>query len=156
MRQQYWLMKTDPDDFSLDDFKKRPDKTEPWDGVRNFQARNFMRDKMRIGDSVLFYHSGKNPAVVATARIVSKAYPDFTAWDPDSKHFDAKSTPEKPIWYLVDIRLEKEFFRPLTLTELKKVATLKDMILLRKGNRLSVFPVTAAEYHTIVKMAETK
>jgi len=154
MPQHYWLMKTEPDEFSIDDLKKRPDRTEGWDGVRNYQARNFMRDGMQVGDRALFYHSGKNPAVVATARIVSAGYPDPTAWDRGSKHFDPRSTPDKPVWYMVDIQLEKEFPRPLPLADLRDIPALKDMILLRRGNRLSVMPVTAKEFHTIVKMAE--
>lgn len=154
MAQRYWLMKTDPDEFSIDDLKKRPNQTEPWDGVRNYQARNFMRDDMRIGDPVLLYHSGKNPAVVATARVAARGYPDPTAWNPASKHFDPRSAPDKTVWCMVDIRLEKEFLRPILLADLRKIPMLKGMTLLRKGNRLSVMPVTGREYHTIVKMAE--
>lgn len=147
-------MKSEPDEFSIDDLKKRPDRTESWDGVRNYQARNFMRDDMQVGDPVLFYHSGKIPAVVATARVVVKGYPDPTAWDPASTHFDPRSTPDKPVWYMVDIQLKKEFPRPLLLTDLRNITALKDMILLRKGNRLSVMPVTAGEFHTIIKIAD--
>jgi predicted RNA-binding protein with PUA-like domain len=151
---QYWLMKSEPSEFSLDDLKKRPNRTEPWDGVRNYQARNFMRDDMQVGDRVLFYHSGRNPAVAGTARVVTEGYPDPTSWDRRSKHFDPRSTPDKPVWYMVDIQLEKAFNRPLPLADLRNIPALKDMILLRKGNRLSVMPVTASEFHTIVKMAE--
>ena len=156
MAQQYWLMKSDPAEFSINDLKKRPSKTECWDGVRNYQARNFMRDDMQVGDPVLFYHSGKNPAVVATARVVTNGYPDPTARDPGSSHFDPRSTPDKPVWYMVDIQLEKEFPRPLPLADLRNIPELRDMILLRKGNRLSVMPVTAEEFHIILKMAEKK
>jgi len=154
MTQNYWLMKSEPDEFSIDDLKKRPDQTEGWDGVRNYQARNFMRDDMRVGDRVLFYHSGKNPAVVGTARVVSAGYPDPTARDRGSKHFDPRSTSDNPVWYMVDIQLEKEFPRPLPLADLRDIPALKDMILLRKGNRLSVMPVAAKEFQTIVKMAD--
>lgn len=154
MAKRYWLMKSEPGEFSIDDLKKRPNRTECWDGVRNFQARNFMRDDMRIGDRVLFYHSGRAPSVVGLARIVKPGYPDHTAWDPAGKHFDPGSTPDKPIWYMVDIQLEKAFPRPLPLADLKKIPELKDMILLRKGNRLSVMPVTTREFNTILKMAE--
>lgn len=156
MAQRYWLMKSDPDEFSINDLKKRPNRTECWDGVRNYQARNFMRDDMQVGNLVLFYHSGISPAVVATARVATKGYPDPTARDPASTHFDPRSTPEKPVWYMVDIQLKKEFPRPLPLTDLRNIPGLKGMILLRKGNRLSVMPVTAKEFHTIVKMAGMK
>jgi len=156
MAKRYWLMKSDPDEFSLHDLEKRPNRTECWDGVRNYQARNFMRDDMRIGDRVLFYHSGKSPAVAATARVVTEGYPDPTARDPASSHFDPRSTPDKPVWFMVDIQLEKAFSRPLPLTELRNIPELKDMILLRKGNRLSVMPVTAEEFHAVVKMGMKK
>jgi predicted RNA-binding protein with PUA-like domain len=153
MPQRYWLMKSEPFEFSIQDLKNRPDQTEPWDGVRNYQARNFMRDDMRIGDRVLFYHSRTHPAVVGTARIVKESYPDHTARDRDSKHFDPKSTPEKPIWFMVDIQFETEFSRPIPLSELRGISELKDMILLKKGNRLSIFPVTPSEFHTILALA---
>jgi len=153
---QHWLMKSEPGEFSIEDLKKRTDQTEPWDGVRNYQARNFMRDDMQIGDRVLFYHSGKNPAVVGTARIVKTGYPDPTAWDAGSNHFDSKSTPEKPIWFMVDIRLEEEFARPIPLAELRKISALKDMILLRRRNRLSVMPVTSEEFKTILSLTKRK
>ena len=156
MAKRYWLMKSDPDEFSISDLKKRPNRTECWDGVRNYQARNFMRDDMQVGDPVLFYHSGKSPAVVATARIVTKGYPDPTARDPGSMHFDPRSTPDIPVWYMVDIQLEMEFPRPLPLANLRNIPELKDMILLRKGNRLSVLPVTAEEFQIILKLAQKK
>lgn len=156
MAQQYWLMKSEPNEFSLEDLQNCPNQTEPWDGVRNYQARNFMRDEMRVKDRVLFYHSGKHPAVVGTARIVKAGYPDHTARDSGSKHFDPKSTPESPIWYMVNIRLEKEFARPIPLAELRKIAGLKNMILLRKGNRLSVMPVTPEEFNTILSLAKER
>ena len=149
-------MKSEPAEFSISDLKKRPNRTECWDGVRNYQARNFMRDDMQVGDPVLFYHSGKSPAVVATARIVTKGYPDPTARDPGSMHFDPRSTPDIPVWYMVDIQLEMEFPRPLPLANLRNIPELKDMILLRKGNRLSVLPVTAEEFQIILKLAQKK
>ena len=153
MPRRYWLMKSEPGEFSIQDLKNRPGQTEPWDGVRNYQARNFMRDDMRIGDRVLFYHSRIHPSVVGTARVVKENYPDHTAWKRGSKHFDPKSTPEKPIWFMVDIQFETEFSRPLPLPELRGIPELKDMILLKKGNRLSLFPVTASEFHTILSLA---
>ena len=152
---RYWLMKTEPGEFSIRDLESRPQKTEPWDGVRNYQARNFMRDEMRVGDRILFYHSNaKPPGVVGTAVVASKGYPDFTAWDANSKHPDPKSTKENPIWYLVDVRFESKFPKMVSLSELKKEEALKNMRLLQKGNRLSVMPVTKAEFHHILKMAE--
>jgi predicted RNA-binding protein with PUA-like domain len=109
---------------------------------------------MQVGDGVLFYHSGKKPEVVGTARIVKTGYPDHTAWDPKNNHYDPKSTPETPIWYMVDIKFESEFKAPIPLKELREVPALKDMILLRRGNRLSVMPVTKKEFDTIVKMGK--
>ena len=154
MPTKYWLMKSEPGEYALEDLKNEPDQTEHWDGVRNYQARNFMRDDMQKGDRVLFYHSGKKPAAVGTARIVRTGYPDHTAWDPANKHFDPKSSPDNPIWYMVDIKFESEFAPPLPLKALREVPALKDMILLRRGNRLSVMPVTKKEFDTIVKMGK--
>ena len=153
MAEKYWLMKSEPGEFSITDLKNKPDQTEHWDGVRNYQARNFMRDKMRIKDRVLFYHSGVKPSVVGTARVVKAGYPDFTAWDPKNKHFDPKSTPENPIWYMVDIRFESQFAEPIPLARLRAVPGLKNMMLLRKGMRLSIQPVTAREFDIIVGMS---
>ena len=150
-----WLMKSEPGDFSITDLKNRPDQTENWDGVRNYQARNFMRDKMRIKDRVLFYHSVVKPAVVGTARIVKAGYPDFTAWDPKSKHFDPKSTPENPIWYMVDICFESQFAEPIPLAKIRTVPGLENMLLLRKGMRLSIQPVTPKEFNIIVAMGNS-
>ena len=156
MAQQYWLMKSEPNEFSLEDLQNCSNQTEPWDGVRNYQARNFMRDEMRVRDRVLFYHSGKHPAVNGTARIVKAGYPDHTARDSGSKHFDPKSTPEEPIWFMVDIQFEEEFAPPIPLAELRKISGLKNMILLRKGNRLSVMPVTPKEFNTILSLAKER
>ena len=152
MAVNYWLMKSEPDEFSITDLKNKPSQTEHWDGVRNYQARNFMRDKMKINDRVLFYHSGVKPSVVGTARIVKTGYPDFTAWDPKNKHFDPKSTPENPIWYMVDIRFVSQFAEPIPLARLRTVPGLENMMLLRKGMRLSIQPVTAKEFDIIVGM----
>ena len=149
-------MKTDPEEFSLEDLKKCPNQTECWDGVRNYQARNFMRDEMQIGDRVLFYHSQKNPAIVASARVVKTGYPDHTARDPESSHFDPKSTQEKPIWYMVDIQLEREFSQPLSLKFLRTVPELQGMLLLKKGMRLSIQPVTAQEFETVIALNKNK
>jgi len=150
---RHWLMKTEPGVFSIADLRGSPAQTTFWDGVRNYQARNFMRDQMQVGDRVLFYHSGKKPGVVGTARIVKRGYPDHTAWDPQDPHYDPKSSPDKPVWYMVDIQFELEFARPLSLAELRKTPGLEQMMLLRKGMRLSVQPVTAEEFGVILTLA---
>jgi len=152
MGKKYWLMKSDADVYSIDDLAAMPGQTDCWDGVRNYQARNFMRDEMQIGDQILFYHSGKAPAVAGTARVVKAGYPDHTAWDPQSNHFDPKSSPEKPAWYMVDIALEHRFKRPIPLKELRSTIGLESMMLLRKGMRLSVQPVTAEEFEIVVSV----
>jgi predicted RNA-binding protein with PUA-like domain len=146
---KYWLMKSEPGVFSIDDLMNSPDKTTFWDGVRNYQARNFMRDEMKAGDLILFYHSGKNPSVVGIARVIKEGYPDDTAWNNQNDHFDPKSTPENPIWYGVDIQFEKKFSRPVSLKELRKIKGIEDMMLLKKGMRLSVQPVTKKEFNII-------
>jgi predicted RNA-binding protein with PUA-like domain len=150
---KYWLMKSEPTTFSIDDLMARPDQTDHWDGVRNYQARNFLRDEIRKGDRVLFYHSGKMPAIVGTATVVRKGYPDATAWDPKSGHFDPKSTPDNPIWYMVDIRFESKFNAPLPLAGLRRFPELAGMLLLKRGMRLSVQPVTRSEFKFIVALA---
>jgi predicted RNA-binding protein with PUA-like domain len=149
---KYWLMKSEPSVFSMDDLMTSSDKTTCWDGVRNYQARNFMRDEMKAGDLILFYHSGKNPSVVGVARVVKEGYPDDTAWDDQSGYFDPKSTLENPIWYRVDIQFEKKFPRSLSLKELRKTNGLENMTLLKKGMRLSVQPVTKEEFDIIISL----
>jgi predicted RNA-binding protein with PUA-like domain len=149
---KHWLMKSEPTVFAIDDLMARPDGTDHWDGVRNYQARNLLRDEIREGDRVLFYHSGKMPAVVGTARVVRKGYPDHTAWDPQSEHFDPKSTPDNPIWYMVDIRFETRFDVPVPLRELRRFPELAGMHLLKKGMRLSVQPVSQSEFDFIVAL----
>ena len=153
MAKRYWQMKSEPTEFSIEDLASQPDQTDHWDGVRNYQARNFMRDEMQVGDGVLFYHSRTKPAVVGTATVVRAGYPDHTAWDPQSHHYDPKSTPENPIWFMVDIRFASRFKRPLPLAELRRIPGLENMTLLRRGNRLSVMPVTAKEFDIIVGAA---
>ncbi|MBT90406.1 MAG: EVE domain-containing protein [Deltaproteobacteria bacterium] len=151
---KYWLMKSEPDVFSLDDLKNCPHQTEPWDGIRNYQARNLMRDEMKMGDQAFFYHSRQaEPAIVGTVRVVREAYPDHTSWDPSSKYFDEKSSPENPRWLMVDVQFENEFSRPVTLKEMRSIPELKEMFLLRKGMRLSVQPVTEAEFQLILAIA---
>jgi predicted RNA-binding protein with PUA-like domain len=150
---KFWLLKTEPESFSIHDLAKAPRRTTCWDGVRNYQARNFLRE-MSVGERVLFYHSSTNPpAIVGTARVVREAYPDHTAWDESDHHYDPASTPENPRWFMVDIQLDKIFDEPLPLERLRGVATLQDMELLRKGSRLSVQPVRKAEFDAVLKLA---
>ncbi|NCA68726.1 MAG: EVE domain-containing protein [Sphingobacteriia bacterium] len=152
---QYWLMKSEPQVFSLDDLANRPDRTEPWDGVRNYQARNMMRDQMARGDHILFYHSNcATPGVVGIAEVASASYPDPTAHDPASDYYDPKSDPTKPRWYLVDVRYVRHLQRTITLAELKSHAdgALAGFPLVRKGNRLSVMPVTPAQWSFILSL----
>jgi predicted RNA-binding protein with PUA-like domain len=150
---RHWLVKTEPDCFSIEDLAASPRQTTGWEGVRNYQARNFLK-QMHVGDRVLVYHSGADPlAVVGVAMVVHEAYPDSTAWDPLDQHFDPKSTPKDPIWEMVDLRLEEIFPQQLTLDALRKVPALSKMELLRKGSRLSVQPVTDKEFETIIKLA---
>ncbi|WBF68606.1 EVE domain-containing protein [Desulfovibrio subterraneus] len=151
---KYWLMKTEPGCFSIDDLKALPDSTSPWDGVRNYQARNFMRDEMRKGDKVLFYHSVTDPSVAGVAEVVRESYPDHTSWDPEDSHFDPKSTPESPRWFMVDVRFVTKFDHPVPLRVLKATPGLENMELLRKGSRLSVMPVTEEEFSIVCSLAE--
>ena len=149
----YWLMKTEPGCFSLEMLKNRPDMTEPWDGVRNFQARNFMRDTMRAGDRAFFYHSNiPEPAVVGIVEIVREGYPDHTALDPQGEHFDPRATPASPVWYMVDVRFRSELPGPVTLEAIKANPLLAEMPLVMRS-RLSVQPVTAEQWRIILAMA---
>jgi predicted RNA-binding protein with PUA-like domain len=153
----YWLMKSEPDVFGIDDLAKRPGKTAHWDGVRNFQARNFMRDDMRRGDLAFFYHSScDEPGVVGIVKIVKEGYPDHTAFDKDDPHFDADSDRKKPRWYMVDVKLERKFRRIVTLATLRQHEqhALNGLALLRRGNRLSITPVDAAHWKFIVDLAK--
>ena len=139
-----WLMKSEPDVYGLSDLKR--DQTTPWEGVRNYQARNYMRDNMMVGDLALFYHSScAEPGVAGVIRIASEPYPDPTQFNPSDDYFDPKATPEKPIWMLVDVAWEKDLKHPVSLPRLRDTPALSDMATLRKGNRLSITPVTAAE-----------
>lgn len=150
---QYWLMKSEPDVFGIDHLRKKPKQTEHWDGVRNYQARNMLRDQMQVGDEVFFYHSNcEEPGIVGIAKIVRAGYPDHTAFDPESKYYDPKSNPDNPRWYMVDVKFERKLKRTITLTELKEHAALAEMPLVRRGNRLSIMPVTAAQWRYILKL----
>ncbi len=150
---KYWLMKSEPDVFSFADLKKRPKKTEPWNGVRNYQARNFMRDEMQVGDLILFYHSScEIPGVAGIAKVSSKPYPDVTQFDSKSEYFDPKATKEEPRWFLVDVSFEEDLKTHVSLEQLKTFDELKDMRLLQRGNRLSILPVTREEFMFIKKL----
>ena len=151
---RYWLFKSEPDVFGIDDLRKRRNKTEPWDGVRNYQARNFMRDDMKKGDLGFFYHSNcDEPGIVGIVEIVKEGYPDHTALDPESKYFDPKCDPDKPRWYMVNVKFVEKFDHTITLKDLKENPALQDMRLVQKGNRLSVMPVESKEWKLILKMA---
>ena len=149
----FWLVKSEPEEFSIDDLYRRPKRTEHWDGVRNYQARNFMRDGMKKGDRVFFYHSNcETPGIVGIAEVVREAYPDHTAFDPDDPHYDPKSDPDDPRWLMVDVKYVRKLKRTIPLSELKDNPALEDMALVRKGNRLSVMPVTEDQWQTILDM----
>jgi predicted RNA-binding protein with PUA-like domain len=148
----YWLMKSEPDEFSIDDLVRAPKQLTPWFGVRNYQARNYMRDAMRPGDGVLFYHSScPAPGIAGLAEVASAPYPDETQFDPKSPYFDPKARREEPRWMLVDVKLVRKT-RLLPLDELRAHAALAGMVILRRGNRLSVTPVTAAEWKAIGRL----
>lgn len=147
----YWLMKSEPEAFSIDDLQAMPEQTEHWDGVRNYQARNMLRDEMKKGDLVFFYHSNcPQPAIVGIMQVVREGYPDFTAFDPNSKHFDPHSDPDKPRWMMVDVRFVRTLKRPIPLSELRQYHELAGMQLLRKGNRLSITPLSEEQWAFIL------
>jgi len=151
----YWLMKSEPDVFGIDHLAACEEQTEPWDGVRNYQARNMMRDAMKVGDQVFFYHSNcAEPGIVGLMEVVREGYPDHTAFDPQAKYYDPKSDPETPRWYMVDIRYVRHLKRNISLAELKGHASgpLEGMPLVRKGNRLSIMPVTAEQWDFILSL----
>lgn len=149
----YWLLKTEPSTFSIDDLKSKPQGTDHWDGIRNYQARNLIRDEMRKGDSAFIYHSQcAQPGIVGIANITREAYPDYTAWDPEQHYYDPKSDPDNPRWFMVDVKYKRKLKRVITLSELKGYGELESMALLRKGNRLSVMPVTKAHWEFILSL----
>ncbi len=150
----YWLMKSEPDAFGIDDLAKRPKKTEPWNGVRNYQARNFMRDGMKKGDLAFFYHSScAEPGIAGIVEIARAAYPDPTARNPESPYYDPRASADNPVWVMVDVRLKKKLKHPVPLRLLKAQKSLAGMQLLQRGNRLSILPVTKKEWDTILKLA---
>ncbi len=154
MARNYWLLKSEPTCFSIADLERSPKQTASWDGVRNYQARNFMRDQFRCGDLAFFYHSSTNPpAVVGVCEVVKEAYPDDTAFDPKEQHYDPKSDPAKPRWFMVDVKLRQRFARPITLSEMRTNRKLHKMQLLQRGQRLSVQPVSKSEWQEVLRMA---
>jgi len=153
---RYWLMKSEPHCFSLDDLRKSPHGVAPWDGVRNYQARNLLRDEVAVGDGVLFYHSNiPEPAIVGIARVVRAGYPDHTALDPRSDHFDPRASEDRPRWYMVDVQYVATLPTPLTREMLRGHPLLAGMEVLKRGNRLSVQPVTVEEWQTILALTGT-
>lgn len=152
-----WLFKSEPETFSIDALAHKPKQTTHWDGVRNYQARNMLRDQIKVGDSVFFYHSNCTPpGIVGIAEVVKAGYPDSTAFDPESKYYDPSSSHDKPRWFMVDIRLVKKFPRIITLEEIKNQPELQNMQVARKGNRLSITPVSAKEWEAIQRLAKLK
>ncbi len=153
MAKKFWLVKSEPTVFSLDDLKKCKNQTTHWDGIRNYQARNFMRDEMKKGDGVLFYYSSTEPnAIVGVCEVVKEGYPDRTQFDSNNDHFDPKADPKNPTWIMVDIKFIKEFKTPVTLDSIRSNPKLKNMRLIQRGNRLSVMPVEKSEFEEIVRM----
>jgi len=153
-KRRYWLMKSEPSCFSFEDLKASPGGVVHWDGVRNYQARNLMRDEMKPGDGVLFYHSSiKTPAIVGLATVASLGYPDHTAWDPASEHYDPKAGPDHPIWFMVDVRYLADLSPPVTRDDLRAHPDLESMGVLKKGNRLSVMPVTELEWRAVLALS---
>ncbi len=148
---QYWLMKSEPDAFSIDDLQRV--KIEPWDGVRNYQARNMMRDQMKKGDQIFFYHSNCDvPGIVGIMQVEKPGYLDHTAFDPEAKYYDPKSKEDNPRWYMVDVKFVKKLKRTISLAELKEQQPLEEMALVRKGNRLSIMPVEKPQWDYILSL----
>mgnify|MGYP001057461730 CR=1 FL=1 len=149
----YWLMKSEPDVYGIDHLAAEPNQTDHWDGVRNYQARNMMRDEMKVGDQVFFYHSNTDvPGIVGIMQIAREGYVDHTAFDPEAKYYDPKSDPDKPRWYMVDVKYLRHLKRNIPLAELKEQPALAEMPLVRKGNRLSIMPVSETEWAYILGM----
>lgn len=154
---RYWLFKSEPESFSIEDLSKSKGKRTTWEGVRNYQARNMLRDDIQKGDGVLFYHSNAEPmAIAGTAEVVKEGYPDHFAWQKDHKYFDAASTDDNPVWYMVDIKLKQVFKTPVTREKLARHPICSQMIVMKKGSRLSIQPVTEAEWLAVHELAGTK
>ena len=157
MARRYWLFKSEPNVFSIDDLEKSPKKTTMWEGVRNYQARNMLRDDVKKGDGVLFYHSSVEPmAVAGTATVVQAGYADPTQFRKSAKYYDPKSAKDNPRWFLVDIKFDQKFGRPVTLAEVKEAKGLEKMVLIKKGSRLSIQPVTATEWRIVCNLGGAK
>ena len=153
----HWLMKSEPDVFGIDHLKSLPEKTDHWDGVRNYQARNMMRDEMKKGDLVFFYHSNcAEPGIVGIMKVVREAYPDHTAFDPEEKYYDPKSDPDNPRWYMVDVQYQRNTKRVITLAELKGYQELEGCPLVRKGNRLSIMPFSKAQWEFVLELEKKR
>jgi len=149
----YWLMKSEPETFGIQDLCNKPHQTEHWDGVRNYQARNMMRDDMKVGDLAFFYHSNcEVPGIVGIMEIVREGYPDFSAFDPENVHFDPKSHPDNPRWIMVDVKFVKTLSRTISLKELKQKPELAGLALIRPGNRLSIMPVSKQQWEFILSL----
>jgi len=145
----YWLLKTEPNTYSIDHLKK--EKIGHWEGVRNYQARNYLRDQLKVGDLAFFYHSNcETPGIVGLCEVVKEGYPDYFAWNPKSKYFDPKSTPERPIWFMVDVTFKEKFPTTLSLTELKTMSELSEMAVVQRGSRLSVQPVSEKHFRLLM------
>ncbi|MAR89525.1 MAG: EVE domain-containing protein [Pseudomonadota bacterium] len=150
----YWLFKSEPDTFGIDDLKARGKQGEPWDGVRNYQARNMLRDEVKKGDQIFFYHSNtKVPGIVGIAEVIKEAFPDPTQFDPESKYYDPKASADNPRWFCPQVRFKQKFRETISLEQLKTLPALADMPLVRKGNRLSVMPVTPQQWKFIMGYA---
>lgn len=150
---KYWLFKSEPETFGIDHLAQCKGQTEPWNGVRNYQVRNMLRDEIKAGDLGFFYHSNcQPPGIAGIVRVVKSGYPDDAAWDVSSPYYDPKSTPQSPRWYMVDVQLVERFKRFISLAEIKRNPHLADMLILRAGNRLSITPVTATEWKSVLKM----
>lgn len=150
----YWLMKSEPSTFSIDDLRARPRGTEPWEGVRNYQVRNMLRDNFQVGDLAFFYHSSCTPpGIVGTMEIVKQGYPDISALDPESPYYDPRSSKENPIWFRVDVKFKEKFNTMITLDILKQIPELAELPIVRKGNRLSIVPLTKKMWQRIVALA---
>lgn len=153
---QYWLFKTEPSAFGIEDLKACPNQTEPWDGVRNYQARNFLRDQIKLGDQVFIYHSScKDVGIVGLAQVVKEGYVDHTQFDPEAKYYDPKSSPEKPRWYMVDIQFKTQYPQLLSLAAIKQMPEITELGLVKKGARLSVMPVTGSEAKLLLQRLDS-
>jgi len=155
MAKKYWLVKSEPETFSIQDLKKCKNQTTCWDGVRNYQARNFIRDEMKKGDGVFFYHSNsESMGIFGICEVVKESYPDHTQFDPENNHYFSSASPDKPVWYMVDIKLVEIFKHPVMLDDIKNNPRLREMRLIQRGNRLSVMPVTSGEWGEIIRMGK--